>query len=151
MGVVSVFDVGACTVRVDKEGTTYWSGVLAKGDASPVFDGFGGVDETLQVSVDSQGIVSLENVTGTSNEYLVAVVPSFDFSSMQPQISDIAIYAYTGSPFGQQAWGTTDGAQSIGLSTSEAGPGLLTYTPNPVDMSSLVGMNCMGIMIGAST
>jgi hypothetical protein len=151
MSLVSVFDGGSCTVRVDKAGTTYWSGVLGKGQTSPVFDGAGGAGETLQVGVDASGVVTLTSIAGVSNEYLVAVVPSFDWQSKQPQIADITIYAPSASPFGQQVWGTTDGSQSVALSTMGPAPGMATYTPNPVDMSSLAGMNCMGVQIGAST
>lgn len=88
----SVFDFGQCTVKVSRVGADLFSGVLTKGQTSTDFSGFSG--ETLSVSIDGAGQITLSNSSGTvstNSKYELRVVPAYDISTLGLQAAEITI------------------------------------------------------------
>lgn len=128
----SVFDVGPCTVKLYATGDTAsapdWSGMLGKGESSPVYTAPGS-GRTSQVTVGADGSVSLEGTAFPPTA--VVVEPNYDVSALQTQM--IAIAAMAGVQF---ANATNDGNPSsatgniaVDQATGACTPDTITFSP----------------------
>lgn len=129
----NAFDTGECTVSVTKGGTSYYSGILGKGDSSGDFTGaFGG---TFSVSVDADGLVSMNVIAGSETDlsYVLGVVPSTSPGSYDTRLSNVQINVPDSFVMRPAAYVQAGEPDSIQLSGSPPS----SFTPNPVDMSTL--------------
>lgn len=103
----NAFDVGPCTVKVTRAGTDLYSGVLTKGGASANFAGWSG--EVVNVTVDVDGVVALNNVSGSTSsnaKYELRVIPTYDIAAAFVQASDIILSYPQGNQYGYADYAT---------------------------------------------
>lgn len=136
----NAFDVGACTVEVVKTAVVYWSGVLAKGQTSPTFQGYYGgqaAGEPLHVEVSASGVASLINEDDTTNHaggYDLRVIPSYAVAGYGARVSGILV---TGDA-PDSAFASSSDADVVPL-TPPAGNHYwtpTTVTPDPAALAS---------------
>lgn len=129
----NAFDVGVCTVTVwangDLSGSDFpnWSGVLAKGESSPAFDGGPFNDVNMTVSVNAAGEVSLSADGADATGMSVAVIPAYDISGADLRVSGIAISPNNLTGFAD------NGADASVLLTPTSSPAV---TPDPAVITS---------------
>lgn len=142
MALESLFDASACTASVTNNGTSLWTGVLAKGQASPVFDGLGGGAEPMQLAADSSGVVTLAWQDGgsiKSDGYVVSIHPNNPLVlSPGCQASNISCYVADIATIGMAA-DVVSPPVAVPLSYSGTPPNTFTMSPNPANLTGLPG------------
>lgn len=142
----NAFDVGTCTVTVDNSHSTGtpWSGVLGKGESSPPFSGpLSG--ETMQVSVSSSGVATLEFLSGSgpSDGYQLSVIPSYSIVEADIRVS--AITMTNGISGVASAFPSTDGAFTVTLTGSAS-----SWSPDPADIGGHLPQDGWFVFEGAA-
>lgn len=145
---VSMFAVGACVVDVytKNSATPAWSGALSLGQASPEFADDGGT--IWMVSVSDVGDVTLQMDSNAETSQFgarVAILPQYDVSTQQTQVSAISS-KYSGSYGGGGA--SCDGSGVTGLtfdsSTGDASPPIVTFPAHQPSPESFVQVAANG-------
>lgn len=149
----SIFDAGTCTVTVSNAGVTQWSGVLAKGSSSPLFHGVGGANESMQVSVDGSGQVSLAwqpGATHLTDNYTVSVNPTApSVLGLGCRATNVGLYVHAVGQLGAAA-DVQLPATAIGLGYTGTPPGVMLMSPNPVDLSAQPNPVAIAVAMGTT-
>lgn len=137
----NLFDVAGasgCTVTVahglGSSPIALWSGTLLKGQQSPVFNGLGGVNEQVQATVNLDGSVQLDWISGTqtSDGYDLRVTPNEAVSTNAAQLQGMQVNPLALS--GTRGWVYVDtGNDAIDLTVagSSASPDPCLFSPTP--------------------
>ena len=147
----SIFNAGECTIDVVYAGggNLGWSGILAKGESSPSFPSFYG-DSELVVSVDANGVVSLDVVSGPLDncaQILVVVTSAASISGYDVRASHITMIGATGYAPPPEA--EFAGSPSPTLAVPLTGSGSV-WTPDPAVVTASQSPTYIGINGGVS-
>lgn len=148
MSWASLFAQGECIVQVSTKNATTptWSGTLGLGQSSPEFVDVGGT--AWMVSVDAVGNVTVEidsAVVSSGFGAMVAILPQYDVSTSQTQVSAINS-KYAGSYGGGTA--SCDGAEVTALTfdavTGDATPASVAFPAHAPSPESFVQVTASG-------
>lgn len=141
MSLQNVFMLGPCTVYCTWGGIdTRWTGTLGLGESSPLFQGHASDTEQLQISVSSEGVVSLTNTnydtSGGTYNYWLSVRPQYSLAGatgMQAQNISLA----TSTSVGAKASSSLQFGDNVSLTLASNTPWTpTTVTPDPADLTS---------------
>lgn len=151
MAFQNVFLLGDTIVEVFLNDTTYFSDVMTLGSTSPVFDGFKGSDEPMQVSVSSEGVITLswlgDPADGSNGYYCDAYLVDGFTPEMTVRVQDPSAYIAASSAV-PQAY--CDDANRSDLSyTWDGSAGVYTLSPTQTTFDGITAGN-IGVFQGAA-